>query len=270
VTQTRTLAGLAVDDSGESDDRPPLVLLHGLTFDRTMWRPALNELARIDPLRRALAFDLPGHGESASWESYDIEDVAQRIHNAVEEAGLKEPVVVGHSVAAIVASVYAGRFATRGVVNVDQPLQTGDFASFLRTIEPQLRGPAFPALWEQFAASMHAEVLPEAAQELVRSTSRPEQVVVLGYWRDVLERTASEIAEWTDATLASLRDRNVPYLIVSGSEPQDAYTAWLGQTIPQATITVFPGAGHFPHLAHPDRFAQCLLDTATWTTAASR
>lgn len=28
-----TLAGLAVDDVGKSDARPPLVLLHGLTFD---------------------------------------------------------------------------------------------------------------------------------------------------------------------------------------------------------------------------------------------
>ena len=32
----KTLAGLAVDDYGESDHRPALVLLHGLTFDRAM------------------------------------------------------------------------------------------------------------------------------------------------------------------------------------------------------------------------------------------
>src|SRR5690349_21764044 len=38
---TGTLAGLAADDYGHADDRAPLVLLHGLTFDRCMWRPAL-------------------------------------------------------------------------------------------------------------------------------------------------------------------------------------------------------------------------------------
>jgi pimeloyl-ACP methyl ester carboxylesterase len=45
-------AGLAADDLGRSDDRPPLVLLHGLTFDRRMWRSALAELEAIDPGRR--------------------------------------------------------------------------------------------------------------------------------------------------------------------------------------------------------------------------
>jgi pimeloyl-ACP methyl ester carboxylesterase len=43
-----TAAGLAVDDIGSRDDRPPLVLLHGLTFDRSMWRPAVAELELID------------------------------------------------------------------------------------------------------------------------------------------------------------------------------------------------------------------------------
>ena len=37
-------AGLAADIAGHADRRPPLVFLHGLTFDRTMWRPALIEL----------------------------------------------------------------------------------------------------------------------------------------------------------------------------------------------------------------------------------
>ena len=119
----RTLAGLAADDYGDSDHRPPLVLLHGLTFDRSMWRPALAELHGIDPGRRVLALDLPGHGESPAWSSYDIEGVADGVHRAVDEAELESPVVVGHSIAAVIAGVYAARYPTSGVINVDQPLQ---------------------------------------------------------------------------------------------------------------------------------------------------
>ena len=61
---TIQVAGLAVDTYGIDDGRPPLVLLHGLTYDRTMWRPALDELRRRDADRRVVSIDLPGHGGS--------------------------------------------------------------------------------------------------------------------------------------------------------------------------------------------------------------
>ena len=44
---------LAGDLTGEPDRRPPLVLLHGLTFDRTSWHPVLAELTALDPGSRA-------------------------------------------------------------------------------------------------------------------------------------------------------------------------------------------------------------------------
>jgi pimeloyl-ACP methyl ester carboxylesterase len=259
-----TLAGLAVDDVGASDGRPPLVLLHGLSFDHSMWGPALEQLERIDPGRRALAFDLPGHGSSSTSESYGVERVAELVHDAVDAAGLDRPVVVGHSLAGIVASIYASEHPTRGVVNVDQPLHVAPFAGFLQSIAEQLRGTAFPDMWGHFLASMHIEQLPPSAQELVRTTSNPRKDLVLGYWQEVLDRPVSELVELTDAGLATLRAQGVPYLFVSGDEPDDEYRTWLEERLPQVEIMVLPGSGHFPHLAHPDRFAQCLARTGGW------
>lgn len=54
VNDTQLVGGLASDSYGNDNDRPPVVLLHGLSFDRTMWRPALAEMRRIDPGRRVL------------------------------------------------------------------------------------------------------------------------------------------------------------------------------------------------------------------------
>src|SRR6516225_3243646 len=52
---------LAGDSYGGFDDeRAPLVLLHGLAFDRRQWGPAVNELRLIDDHRRVLVVDLPG------------------------------------------------------------------------------------------------------------------------------------------------------------------------------------------------------------------
>ncbi len=254
----RTLAGLAADDSGQSDARPPLVLLHGLTFDRSLWRPSLDELQRIDPGRRVLALDLPGHGASHGWPSYDVASVASGVHRAVEEAQLQSPVVVGHSIGGVIATVYAAQYPTRGVINVDQPLQVAPFAGLVQSLAGKLRGPAFPAVWQMFAASMRIELLPDAGQQLVRASSRPRQDLVLGYWREVLDRPAGELADMVEATLAAVRAAGVPYLVVAGDDLPADYRGWLTEMLPQATVTVWPGSGHFPHIAHPGRFAACL------------
>jgi pimeloyl-ACP methyl ester carboxylesterase len=265
----RTLAGLAADDWGESDARPPLVLLHGLTFDRSLWRPSLDELQRIDPGRRVLALDLPGHGASQGWPSYDVASLASGVHRAVEEAQLRSPVVVGHSIAGVIATVYAAEYPTRGVINVDQSLQVAPFAGLARSLADKLRGPAFPAVWQMFAASMHIELLPDAGQELVRSSSRPRQDLVLGYWQEVLDRPASELADMVGATLAAVRAAGVPYLVVAGDDLEAGYREWLTEMLPQAAVTVWPGSGHFPHIAHPGRFAACLAASGSGGTKAA-
>jgi len=256
------LAGLAADVYGSSDSRHPLVLLHGLTFNRGLWEPVVEELRRVDPGRCVVVLDLPGHGDSPAWPTYDIDSVADGVHQAVEEMRLQAPVVVGHSIAAIIATRYASVHPTSGVVNVDQSLQIGPFAAMLQSLADKLRGPAFPAIWEGFMATMHIERLPIGAQELVRSGSRPVQEVVLGYWQGVLERPVSELVDFTTQSLSALRESGVPYRVVAGEAPQPAYREWLNAMLPQATVTVWPDSGHFPHLAHPALFAECLAATA--------
>jgi pimeloyl-ACP methyl ester carboxylesterase len=258
-------AGLAADVEGRDDERPPLVLLHGLTFDRRMWRPALAELARIDPGRKVVSLDLPGHGESAGRDSYSMDEVAEQVHAAVEEAGLRTPVVVGHSISGVVATVYAARYPTRGVVNVDQSLRVQPMTELVQSLADRLRGPDFDAVWSIFWASMKVDLLPPRAQELVRTTCRPAQELVLAYWDDVLTTPVAELSSRAAAGLAAVREAAVPYLVVAGDEPGESYRAWLAGVIPQATVEVFPGTGHFPHLADPARFASDLAATARGT-----
>lgn len=103
----RDFADLAGVLDGDVDDRAPLVLLHGLTSTRAMRQPALTELHAITPARRVLALDLPGHGGSPAWPDYDIEGLAGSVYRATGAAGLRPPVVVGHFLGAVIATVYA-------------------------------------------------------------------------------------------------------------------------------------------------------------------
>src|SRR5690349_2118291 len=259
-----THPALAGDLAGASDRRPPLVLLHGLTFDRTMWLPALAHLAELDPARPVLSLDLPGHGESPPWPVYGLESIADAVHRAVDEAGLSAPVLAGHSAGGVIATIYAARYPAAGVVNVDQPLQVEPFAQVLRSLADQLRGPGFAQVWEQFEASMGIGLLPRDAQELLGSARYVRQDLVAGYWREVIDEPPGELARKTADGLAAVREAKVPYVYVGGHDPGAEYLDWQQRELPQTEVMVWPGSGHFPHLAQPERFAGVLAATSSW------
>jgi pimeloyl-ACP methyl ester carboxylesterase len=260
-----SFAGLAGDEVGRTGERPALVLLHGLTFDRRMWHPALTELEIIDPDRRAIALDLPGHGDSPDASSYSMESLLQRIHDAVGAAHLDHPVIVGHSLSAGVASMYATRYPTSGVVSVEGTLRVGGFASMVQSLEPILRGPGFDQVWARITDSVFrlGEVSPEV-RDFVLATGRPRQAIVLGYWQELFERTPAELDAWTLQGAAAIRASGVPYVALLGQDPSAEDLAWVRTNLPDARTLVWPKSGHFPHLAHPRRFAELLAETATW------
>jgi pimeloyl-ACP methyl ester carboxylesterase len=255
-----TYAGLAADDLGATDDRPPLVLLHGLTFDRTMWRPALAQLEAIDPGRRAVALDLPGHGESPDAPSYGLEAIVERVRAAILEAGLRDPILVGHSASASVAGMYATLYPTRGIVEVEGGFLIAPFAAMLRSLEPILRGPGFAAVWSQISErAFRLDEVPAGVRSFVEATSRARQEVVLGYWQQLFDRTPAELQAWVDQGAATLRQTGVPLTSVVGQDPSPEESAWLEANLPDARTLVWPGSGHFPHLAHPRAFAELLM-----------
>jgi pimeloyl-ACP methyl ester carboxylesterase len=262
---SRSYAGLVADDLGRSDERPPLVLLHGLTFDRRMWRPALTELETIDAGRRVLALDLPGHGDSPDSTSYTIEALVERIHAAVIEAELEAPVIVGHSAAAGTATVYAATHPSRGVVSVEGTIHVGAFAGMAQSMEPLLRGAGFPDVWGRISANAFRldEVTPEV-KGFVLATSQARQEIVLGYWQDLFERTPDDLDAWVVRGAAAIRAAGVPYVTVVGHDPSPDDVAWVMANLPEARTLVWPNSGHFPHLAHPRRFAELLSETGRW------
>lgn len=270
--RSASYAGLAADDLGRSDDRPPLVLLHGLTFDRQMWRPALADLEAVDPGRRALALDLPGHGDSPDAASYTIEALVERIHTAIGEAGLEDPVIIGHSASAATASVYAALHRTRGVITVEGTLNVGAFAGMAQSLEPMLRGPGFDDAWGRITANVFRleEVAPDV-RDFVLATSRPRQAIVLGYWQELFERTPRELDAMVLQGAAAIRESGVPQVAILGGDPSPEDVDWVHTNAPDARTEVWPHSGHFPHLAHPRRFAELLAETGSWVgrTAAA-
>ena len=254
-----TYAGLAADDVGRSDERAAIVFLHGLTFDRTMWRPALAELETLDPGRRAIALDLPGHGESPDAPSYSLEVTVERVHAAIVEAELRDPILVGHSASASVAAMYATQHPTSGIVLVEGTFLVAPFTEMLRSMEPVLRGPGFGAAWSRISEyAFRLDEVPADVRSFVEATSRPRQDVVLGYWEDLFASTPAELQAWVNEGAARMRQIGLPVTSVVGQDPSADEAAWLEKNLPSARTLVWRGSGHFPHLAHPRAFAELL------------
>lgn len=81
---------LAFDRLGSG---PPLMLLHGTTSSRSIWKPLLGELARE---REVFVVDLPAHGESPP-TSFTPPDWAGEVVALLDHIGIGQLSIVGHS-----------------------------------------------------------------------------------------------------------------------------------------------------------------------------
>ncbi|MCX2180024.1 alpha/beta hydrolase [Streptomyces sp. SKN60] len=243
ATATDLKSGLAYDMEGTGT---PVVLLHGMTFDRRTWQPIVEEL---DGSVTSIAPDLPGHGGSTGRPTR-LEDVAERIHHLLKSLAVERPVVVGHSMGAAVAGVYAATYPTRGMVLVDQATEVLPFARMLHQIAPMLRGPGFHQVWPNIENSLGLDRIPEPTRTRVFDAHKVEQDVVLGYWDEALTTDPSELQARIDASTAGIR---VPCLAVFGRAATDGERERL-RRMPDVQIEEWTGDGHFVHLVDPGRF----------------
>ena len=81
------------------------------------------------------------------------------------------------------------------------------------------------------------------------------------YWQQLFERSPAELQAWVDQGAATLRQTGVSVISVVGQDPSPEEGAWLEANLPDARTLVWPGSGHFPHLAHPRAFAELLATT---------
>jgi len=226
---------------------PVLVLLHGITESRRAWDPLIAHLAADHTV---VAVDVRGHGESGLAPTYDSQAMAGDVAAVLGAVGASDPLVVGHSMGGIVATAFAAEHPCRGVVNVDQSIALGDLQDLVRGAEPMLRSDAFGGVISALFDSMHG-ALP--AEEIARLSAlrRPQQEVVLGVWAPLLDLSRDEL----DALVAGMAAGvPVPYLALHGIDPGPDYGGWLASVIPTATLEVWDGDGHYPHLVEPARF----------------
>ena len=238
-------SGLAYDDRGAGQ---PVVFLHGLTFDRSNWRPIVD---RLGSRTRSLAVDLPGHGESGGGPC-SLWEVADRVQDLSDELGLERPIVVGHSMSGGIASIYGATYPALGVVNVDQTMDVRPFAQMLRSAWPALSGPGFDGVFEQIRKTMGMDLIPEPVRSRVLASQRANAELVLGYWAELHDTDPDEMQARIEEMASGVQ---CPYLAVFGHCLEPSEREYTTALVADLQMEEWEDSGHFVHLVHVDRFS---------------
>ena len=234
----------------------PLVFMHGFGCDQNVWRHVTPEFG--DDYRIVL-FDHVGAGKSDlsqydAGKYADLQGYADDLIALVRELGLHQPVVVGHSVSAMIAVLAAVRepaLFSQLVLLGPSPcyLNDGDYpGGFERKDIDEL----LAAMDSNFFgwSSMITPVImgnpdrPELAGELNENFCRTDPAIARQFARvTFLSDSRTELPKLT-----------VPSLIVQCTADVLAPLAvgdYLHAEMPGSTLSVLSATGHCPHMSEP-------------------
>ena len=250
---TRTIAGHLDINLIRTGSRsgPPLVFLHGLGLDLTMWDHQLPEFGRTHDV---VALDLPGHGLSASLGTAPtLETLAGAVAEAAGRLDAGPVHLVGISLGGMIAQTVAIR--DPGLIRSLTLVATS--STFADPVRLTIRQRAALARAEGIAAV--------AASHLQRWLSddyrarRPDMLDRV--YKVVLRQDAELHASLWDAVAAldvqGLSALTCPVMVVTAESDPSAPVAAsrrIADQIAGAVLHVTAGTGHFPPMEAAEAF----------------
>lgn len=227
-------------------DRIPIVFLHGVGSDKSVWRPQLGHFGQE---RRALAFDYPGYGDSdPAPEGTTRDDYAAAILSAMQALGIARAHVCGLSLGGVVAIAmnHAAPDACASLILADSFAVHPDGQAIYD------RGVAASSDLRALAEGRVDVLLAQPADPAVRN----EVIETMARIDPAAYRIGAE-AVW----LADQRERaheiRVPTLVLCGEQDHvtpPALSRELTNLIPGARYEPVAGAGHIGNLERPQEF----------------
>lgn len=245
---------------------PDLILIHGalgnlrdMTFD-------LRD--RLTGRYRVITFDRPGFGYTDSLPDRDVSLVGQAriLQRAASQIGVTQPIVMGHSYGGAVAmswAVHPDLLRPAALVLVSAPtLPWPGTIDILYRVTGNPVGAAFVV--PLITAFVTDDYLSKSVTGIFHPSDPPagyEKFVGSGLTlrRDSLRANGKQVNTLRDQLVAMQADYpglTLPIELVHGdrdtSVPLDIHARPLSKILPNATLTVVPGAGHMPHHSDPN------------------
>jgi len=232
---------------------PALLLVHGFTDTSRSFSLLAPHLAG----RRLIIPDLRGHGGSDAGGGFHINHFASDLALQIRRLGVARPVVVGHSLGAMIAirlaadhpEAVGGLVLVAGAVKADiadhHPMVSGVTA---------LRDPISPA--DPFYAWWHA-CRPSVSRTFLARMAEEASAMPAARWRAILDEIRR--ADLTE-TARTVRART---LVIVGACDElfgEAHQGALCRALPHASSVRAKGCGHNPHWEDP-AFVAAAIDS---------
>ena len=260
----------------------PVVLIHGFGGSLHRWERAVPALAER---HRVIRLDLLGHGGSEKpRDGYAIEAQARQVALALGELGVREAVVVGHSMGGMVAAALAEQNPglVRGLVLEATPpaphfmrLPAAAKIASVPVVGHALERVVSDGMVKQGLSSVLAQGV-EVPRRFVTDFRRPTYRASAGSRaenREFLERRSLD---------ERLKGSGLPLLVVFGDQDGTVDPAAIEEykEVPGARLERVGRAGHNPVFEQPTETVALILDFAEqlgsgrqgrrrWTVAAS-
>ena len=247
MARVDTEAGYAIGyaEAG-GGDAAPIVFLHGVGSDKSVWRPQLEYFGRQ---RSAIAFDYPGYGDSdPAPDGTTRDDYAVAILAAMTRLGIGRAHVCGLSLGGVVA-IAMHQLSPNSIASL---ILADTFAAHPDGRDLYDRSAAASSDLRALAEGRVDVLLAQPADPAVRS----EVVETMARIDPAAYRIGAE-AVW----LADQRDRasaiRVPTLVLCGAEDKvtpPELSQELAEMIPGARYEEIERAGHLTNLEQSDEF----------------
>jgi 3-oxoadipate enol-lactonase len=256
---------------------PTVVMLHGIGGGHLAFAPQVETLASSG--YRAVAWDMPGYGRSASIEPYTFKGLAQSCialiegllaadeqdgpgHASADRAKRRGIILLGHSMGGMVAQEVVARrpeLVQRLILCGTSPSFGKPDGNWQREFIAQRTAPLD-------AGKSMAELAEVLVPQMAGPASLPEGVrlatVCMSQIPASTYRRALEALVTFDRR-ANLPQIQVPTLLVAGQHDRNAPPAVMkkmADAIPRSTYVEMRGVGHLQNLEAPDEFDGLLLN----------
>jgi len=234
----------------------PVILLHGWLGSWGLWQETMGYLGRY---YRTYALDFWGFGESGKKrETYAVQDFVSLVNQFMEQLGIMNAPLVGHSMGGTVSLSVAIRYPERvsKVVVVGSPIVGSSLALPLKLAGYR------PIAFMLFNMMGGFRLAMKAASPIICRDERFAEMMDRDLSRTTLESFLLSIASLRRTDLRPMLDQiKVPAMGMYGDRDVIVHPKqWqpMQKGIAHAHIERFPLAGHFLMLEEPQQFAERL------------